>query len=99
LPAFFDHNSTSEFASQGDYGDPHESLYEYGWCDGDTRSQRTTSWGPAANHGKNINYLFVDGHAQKMGLWPYEETLSDSYPAGYYWKYFHPQRNLSINNP
>ena len=99
LPSFYDHNSTTEFPTGNEYGLPHESLYEYGWYEGNTRVRKTTTWGPAANHGKNINYLFVDGHAQKMGLWPYEDTISDPQSADYYWTYFHPQRNLSINNP
>ncbi len=96
LPAFHDHNSTSVYPSQGEYGLPHESLYKYGWYNGNTRVQKTAITGPAANHGKNINYLFVDGHAQKMGLWPYEDTLSNPQPAEYYFTFFHPQRNLGI---
>jgi len=94
LPVFWDHNSTTEIPAGGNYGDPHESLYEHGWSDGNIRSQRAAIWGPAANHDRNINYLFADGHAKKMGLWPYEDTMSDPEPSDYYFKFFHPTRNL-----
>jgi prepilin-type N-terminal cleavage/methylation domain-containing protein/prepilin-type processing-associated H-X9-DG protein len=96
LPVFWDHNSTSEFPSGGNYGDPHESLYKYGWAKGNIRSRRHAATGPAANHGKNINYLFADGHAGSEGLWPYADTLSNPEKPDYYWRLFHPRRDLDI---
>jgi prepilin-type N-terminal cleavage/methylation domain-containing protein/prepilin-type processing-associated H-X9-DG protein len=96
LPVFWDRNSTREYPTGGQNLDPHESLYKYGWAKGNIRSRRTTEQGPAANHGKNINYLFADGHAGPEGLWPYEDTLSNPEKPAYYWRLFHPRRNLGI---
>ena len=96
LPLFWDKNTDHEFPSTNRYGDPHESLYKYGWNNRNFMSRRvSTDFGPAANHGRNINYLFADGHAGKMGLWPYADTLSDIQDSDYYLKFFHPKRNLS----
>jgi len=97
FPVFYDKNSDSEFAAGNAYGDPHESLYKYGWYEGKSMSRRVNTWGPAANHGRNINYMFADGHAGKKGLWPYEDTLRDPEKPEYYFKYFHPKRDLSRN--
>jgi prepilin-type processing-associated H-X9-DG protein len=95
LPVYWDHDIYSPLVKGSGYGYPHYSLYQYGWANGETRSLKHTASGPAANHGKNINYLFADGHAASMGLWPYADTLSDPEPADYYFEYFHPTRNLN----
>jgi len=98
FPFFWDKNSDYDEYPRlgGNYGDPHGSLYKYGWYNGKIMSRRATAGGPAANHGRNINYMFADGHAGKMGLWPYEDTLRDPEKPEYYFKFFHPKRDLSI---
>lgn len=96
LPVYWDHDIYTPLSQSNSYGYPHYNLYQYGWANGDVRSQKTSAVGPAANHGKNINYLFADGHAASMGLWPYVDTLNNPQPADYYFEYFHPQRNLNI---
>jgi len=97
LPIYWDHDIYTPLSQGSSYGYPHYNLYQYGWAKGEIRSLKTSASGPAANHGKNINYLFGDGHAGGMGLWPYEDTLDSPQPADYYWVKFHPRRNLKVD--
>lgn len=96
LPVFWDRDAYVPIPKAVGYGNPHYNLYKFGWAGGDPRSLRHSESGPAANHGKNISYLFADGHASAMGLWPYEDTLSKPEPKEYYWEYFHPRRDLDV---
>jgi type II secretory pathway pseudopilin PulG len=93
LPLFWDCSSDFAFKS-GFNGDPHMSLYEYGWDGENTRSYRNCKGGPAANHPANINALFSDGHAGANGLWMYEATLDNPEKPDYYLEKFHPLRAL-----
>lgn len=97
LPIYWDHDIYTPISQGGSYGYPAWNLYKYGWAKGETRSLKNIFSGPAANHGKNINYLFGDGHAGSEGLWPYADTLGDPQSADYYWVNFHPRRNLKVD--
>jgi len=102
LGLFFDRSSdysakaTNNPTSWNFYGDPHMSLYKYGWdaVEGNRR-KRDSGVGPAANHGKNINVLFADGHAKSSGLWFYENSLTKPKEADYYFSFLHPRRASS----
>jgi len=101
LPLVHDSSSDLTFAEMYDnprkHMYPHNTLLKYGWNGGenDPRNLVTYRFGPAANHGPGINYLFCDMHV-KMTLWPYEGTMANPEPPEYYYKFWHPLRNLSV---
>ena len=78
-------------------GYPYATSFAYGWNRGEPDPQLCSSSGAAPNHYGNINYVFADGHAKSMGLWPYARTKDAPENSNYYRKYWHPRRNLSIN--
>ena len=75
---------------------PHASAFECGWNDGEFDPALNSGTGAAPNHYCNINYVFADGHAKSMGLWPYEKTKYAPESGAYYQKYWHPRRDLNI---
>ena len=76
---------------------PHASAFECGWNDGEFDPALNNGSGAAPNHYCNINYVFADGHAKSMGLWPYEKTKYAPEGGNYYRRYWHPRRNLDIS--
>jgi len=76
---------------------PHPVAFKHGWNNGEFAVNLAHLWGPGANHYGNINYLFADGHAKGMGIWPFEGTKDAPENPAYYEKFVHPRRNLSIN--
>ena len=99
LPLFWDTRGIdySQGPAGGSGSYPHPVAFKHGWNDGRYDPQLAGQWGPGANHYGNINYVFADGHAKSMGLWPFEATKDAPESAAYYQKYWHPRRNLSIN--
>ncbi|MFI4911065.1 MAG: type II secretion system protein [Sedimentisphaeraceae bacterium JB056] len=99
LPLFHDNNSdVPEFMfSTRKLMYPSQNLAKYGWNLGSPRNPNIDTFGPAANHGRGINYLFGDNHVD-MTLWPYENTMSNPEPQEYYYKYWHPLHDLSIKS-
>ncbi|MFI4911048.1 MAG: prepilin-type N-terminal cleavage/methylation domain-containing protein [Sedimentisphaeraceae bacterium JB056] len=100
LPMFHDTNSTADFAPLPQWPldapmYPNQTLLQYGWDPAASRSPKINRFGPAANHGRGINYLFADGHAD-MTMWPYADTIDAPEDADYYNKYWHPLRNTKI---
>jgi prepilin-type N-terminal cleavage/methylation domain-containing protein len=96
LPIFHDTNSDFLESAPGTGAKyPARILGEYGWNLGDPTNPNSSRFGPAANHGKGINYLFGDMHVENT-LWPYKETMSSPEPEPYYRKFWHPRGDLSI---
>jgi prepilin-type processing-associated H-X9-DG protein len=100
LPMFHDTNSTADFASKALWNIdapmyPNQTLTQYGWDTAASRSPKINRFGPAANHGRGINYLFADGHAD-MTMWPFADTIDAPEDADYYDKYWHPIRNTKV---
>jgi len=77
---------------------PHYQAFKCGWNGGAPQQGIHMNGGPAANHFCNINHVFGDGHAAGKGLWPYY-PLDDVRNGGYYKKFWHPRRDLSIDPP
>jgi len=96
-PLFYDGCGDWTITGVEQRGYPHPLLYKYGWNGGNMSGVLLTYvQGPAANHPRNINYVFADGHAAAKGLWPYQETLDAPEGADYYFKYFHPRRRVGM---
>jgi prepilin-type N-terminal cleavage/methylation domain-containing protein/prepilin-type processing-associated H-X9-DG protein len=74
---------------------PARNLAKYGWKLGNIRAPKEYRFGPAANHGRGINYLFADMHVE-MTMWPYEGTLANPEPKEYYYRLWHPLRDLTV---
>lgn len=61
---------------------PHPKADEYSWEYQGDRS-KYIQYGPAPNHGGKTNYLFADGHTEKMGIWPWSDFKgTDFHPLG-----------------
>jgi prepilin-type N-terminal cleavage/methylation domain-containing protein/prepilin-type processing-associated H-X9-DG protein len=97
LPLFHDANSDVPAfkLTTWDQMYPAQNLANYGWQLGDPRNPKLYRFGPAANHGAGINYLFGDFHVE-MTLWPYEGTMSNPEKREYYYRFWHPRGDLSI---
>lgn len=74
---------------------PHSNLAEYGWDVGNPSSSKTSIFGPAANHGRGINYLFADMHVD-MTMWPYQATIDNPESKDFYRNYWHPRGDISL---
>jgi len=73
---------------------PAANLVEYGW-EGGANLEKTYRFGPAANHGAGINYLFADLHVD-MTLWPYKGSMKNPKDKKDYWKLWHPRGDLDV---
>jgi prepilin-type N-terminal cleavage/methylation domain-containing protein/prepilin-type processing-associated H-X9-DG protein len=75
---------------------PHSNLAEYGWQVGSGGSgPKTSIFGPAANHGRGINYLFADMHVE-MTMWPYQATMDAPKDKDFYKNYWHPKGDIRL---
>ncbi len=100
LPLFHDTNSTTDFAPKTLWATnapmyPNQTLAQYGWGALADRNPKINRFGPAANHGRGINYLFADGHVD-MTMWPYVETIGAPENMDYYDNFWHPIRNTKV---
>jgi len=67
---------------------PHpNAILKYKW-DGNLQRQEYDYFGPAPNHDGKTNYMFGDGHADTLGLWPWRDHIGTD---------FHPVRNVKVN--
>ena len=98
LPMFYDTRfyDFSHGSGGGGWPYPHPAAFKYGWNDGDIDMMLVHNGGPGLQHYGNTNYLFGDGHAKSMGLWPFESTKHAPQSRDYYRKYWHPRRDLNI---
>jgi prepilin-type N-terminal cleavage/methylation domain-containing protein/prepilin-type processing-associated H-X9-DG protein len=74
---------------------PSKTLFEHGWNSGVYDVSLTGRFGPATNHGRGINYLFADMHVETT-MWPFLGTMDAPEDRKYYYKNWHPRRNLDI---
>jgi len=99
LPVLHDTNSDVTLLEWGNWDQmyPSSTLFEHGWNGGVNNPTERLSYrfGPAANHGVGINYLFADMHVKRT-MWPYKDTLDVPESKAYYQKFWHPRRDLSI---
>jgi len=96
------HDESSECTEEELFGPvkamyPGPTLLKFGWNGGknNPRNLMTYVRGPAASHGRGINYLFGDMHVD-MTLWPYKDTMSNPEKPEYYWRNWHALRDLSV---